>query len=221
MRPKLVTPEVLDRVKLVIAATDVPSWVSSVPHNYGDAAAGTLKADEWRTLGTIYIPIALTSLWGADDPIANASAQQVPAHKMLLVSAAILAMKDTITMERMAAYRENIMAYIEGILDLYPGVNVRTNHHVEVHIYDFLQLFGPVKSWWCFPFERLIGYLQLLNHNHTSGRPFCMILWTLLIVSNGETENTLLKASIESANLRRWITREDGPETILHCRKYF
>ena len=121
MRPKLVTPEVLDRVKLVIAATDVPSWVSSVPHNYGDAAAGTLKADEWRTLGTIYIPIALTSLWGVDDPIANASAQQVLAHKMLLVSAAILAMKDTITMKRMAAYRENI---INQWANASPGISV-------------------------------------------------------------------------------------------------
>jgi len=159
-------------VKSVIADTDVPSWVSLVPHNYGDTTAGTLKADEWQTLGTIYLPIALISLCGSEELSSgtnNVSAQQVLMHSMLLVSAVILAMKHTVTQERMTAYQENIIAYIEGILCLYLGVNVRTNHHVAIHIYDFLKLFGPVKSWWCFPFECLIGFLQHLNHNHIMG----------------------------------------------------
>ncbi|KAE9382827.1 hypothetical protein BT96DRAFT_845020 [Gymnopus androsaceus JB14] len=37
------------------------------------------------------------------------------------------------------------------------------------HIYDFLLLFGPVISWWCFPFERLIGALQKINTNDFVG----------------------------------------------------
>ena len=55
--------EMLQHVKNVIAATDVPSWVESVPANFGDAATGTLKVDEWQTLGTIYLPLALIGLW--------------------------------------------------------------------------------------------------------------------------------------------------------------
>ncbi|KAI0368518.1 hypothetical protein BV20DRAFT_947973, partial [Pilatotrama ljubarskyi] len=39
-----------------------PSWLSSVPKDFGDAA-GTLKADEWRILCTVYLPLALISLW--------------------------------------------------------------------------------------------------------------------------------------------------------------
>ena len=46
----------------------VPSWVSSALNNFGDAAVGTLKANEWQTLGTIYLPIALISLWGEGTP---------------------------------------------------------------------------------------------------------------------------------------------------------
>ena len=42
----------------------VPSWVGSVPQNFGDAVVGTLKADELWTLGTIHLPLALISVWG-------------------------------------------------------------------------------------------------------------------------------------------------------------
>jgi len=165
----LTTPEVLERVRAVIADTHTPSWICSVPRNYGEAAAGTLKADEWRTLGTIYLPIALISLWGTEEPSLTSLELRILRHTMLLVSAVSLAMKHTTTQGRMTAYRENMLEYIKGIPGLYPGVNARTNHHVAVHIYDFLELFGPVKSWWCFPFERLIGFLQNLTHNHIGG----------------------------------------------------
>ena len=58
------TPEVLYRIRTVIAECNTPSWLRSVPVNFGDTRAGTVKADEWRTLATVYIPLALVSLWG-------------------------------------------------------------------------------------------------------------------------------------------------------------
>lgn len=59
---KIATPEVLERIRQVIRDADTPSWLSSVPKNFGDAAAGTLKADEWRVFATVYLPLALVSL---------------------------------------------------------------------------------------------------------------------------------------------------------------
>jgi len=174
MRPKIVTPTVITHIQDVIATTETPSWINSVPGNYGEASAGSLKADEWRTLGTIYLPIALISLWGAKPKSSTDSreeilARQLLTHTMHLVCAVILAMKNTTNKGRMVAYRDNIVAYIKALGDLFPGVDPRTNHHVAIHIYDFLNLFGPVKSWWCFPFERLIGFLQRIPHNHIIG----------------------------------------------------
>ncbi|KAF7334170.1 hypothetical protein MVEN_02323200 [Mycena venus] len=58
-RPKIVTLEGLRFIQEVIAKTVTPSWINSVPKNYGESNAGTIKADEWRLLATIYIPIAL------------------------------------------------------------------------------------------------------------------------------------------------------------------
>jgi len=45
----------------------------------------------------------------------------------------------------------------------------RPNVHAAFHIYDFLLLFGPVMSWWTFPFEHLIGVLQRINTNNKIG----------------------------------------------------
>ncbi|KAF7340362.1 hypothetical protein MVEN_01955500 [Mycena venus] len=58
-RPKTVTLEGLRFIQEVIAKTVTPSWINSVPKNYGESNAGTIKAVEWRLLATIYIPIAL------------------------------------------------------------------------------------------------------------------------------------------------------------------
>ena len=52
------------QIREVIRDTDTPSWLENVPYNFGDASAGNLKADEWRTMCTVYLPISLVSLWG-------------------------------------------------------------------------------------------------------------------------------------------------------------
>ncbi|KAJ3783583.1 hypothetical protein GGU10DRAFT_243510, partial [Lentinula aff. detonsa] len=60
-------PEVLTYIRQVIQKTTTPAWLNSVPKDFGDPKAGTLKADEWRTLSTVYLPIALITLWGDID----------------------------------------------------------------------------------------------------------------------------------------------------------
>ncbi|KAF8547083.1 hypothetical protein OG21DRAFT_1425498 [Imleria badia] len=68
------------------------------------------------------------------------------------------------------AYRLCITEYLGALKRIHPGFNSRPNHHAAIHISDFLNLFGPVHSWWAFPFERLIGILQCLPKNHKSGK---------------------------------------------------
>ncbi|KAJ7501258.1 hypothetical protein B0H11DRAFT_2225074 [Mycena galericulata] len=62
-RPKTITLHDLRFIQQVIAETDTPAWVHHVPKNYGEAAAGSMKADQMRLLMTIYLPIALVILW--------------------------------------------------------------------------------------------------------------------------------------------------------------
>jgi len=163
----------------------VPSWFTSAPNNFGSASAGTIKADEWRSLITVYIPIALVSLWGAGTSHPSNEVgtrlRAVLDHTMELVSAVYLVCARTATTERAHAYRSHIARYVGNLKNVHPAFAARPNHHAAFHIYDFLLLFGPAHSWWCFPFERLIGIIQRLPVNHKAGGCFqsnMVLLWT-------------------------------------------
>jgi hypothetical protein len=164
------------RIKDVIRDTTTPSWLESVPHNYGDAAAGTVKADEWRNLSTIFIPLALISMWGKgsshSSPQNAIKFRHILDHTMLLVSAISLACMRTMTQTRASAYMDCMTGYLKDLVIIHPETNYRPNHHMSMHLPYFLRLFGPVRSWWCFPFERLIGQIQRLLSNHKIGGSF-------------------------------------------------
>jgi hypothetical protein len=172
--PKIATPPVLQHIRDVVRDTDTPSWLNSVPHNFGDAAAGTLKADEWRTMITIYLPIALILLWGEGSPHPTpdeaAKFRRILDHTMALVSAVIIVCRRTTSRERAELYRTYMATWVRELTDIHTHTHHHPNNHMALHIYDFLLLFGPVHSWWCFPFERLIGIIQRQPHNHKFGR---------------------------------------------------
>ncbi|KAF8583379.1 hypothetical protein K439DRAFT_1318835, partial [Ramaria rubella] len=164
---------VMRHIRSVIANTDTPSWLRSVPRGFGDAAAGTMKADEWRTMYSIYLPLALVDLWGEGSshpsPEFSMKFSRVSDHTMTLVSAIIIACKRTMTEACATAYRDCLIKWVGDLTDIHPHTGHRPNHHMAFHIYDFLLLFGPVWSWWCFAFERLIGQLRRLPSNHKIG----------------------------------------------------
>jgi hypothetical protein len=133
-----------------------------------------MKAAEWRLIATMYLPLALISLWG--DGFLDSSDQSavtlhsVLDHTMLLCTALHIGCMRIMTKQRIEAYRAHITRFVQDLQNIHPHANFYPNHHMAQHIYDFLYLFGPVQSWWCFPFERLIGLLQHLPQNHKSGK---------------------------------------------------
>lgn len=148
-----------------------------MPKNFGEAGAGKLKADEWRILATIYLPIALISMWGIDIPSSSTKSEKEEAqkfrrvldHTMLLVSCIWLACARTMTEGRIQAYLSNMTEYVANLRSIHPNARFTSIHHIALHLPKFLRLFGPVRSWWCFPFERLIGQLQRTMSNHKMG----------------------------------------------------
>ena len=172
---QLITVDVIQYIQEAIKSTSTPSWINSVPKNYGEANAGTIKADEWRILSTVYFPIAFVSLWGFENgscPGENNHALQVLDHTMALFQAVNIMCRDAMTVDRATRYRELIKHWIIGLHRLHPETlkhKNRDNVHAALHLYDFAILFGAVMSWWCFPFERLIGTLQDINTNSLVG----------------------------------------------------
>ncbi|KAJ7870273.1 hypothetical protein B0H14DRAFT_3440108 [Mycena olivaceomarginata] len=131
-------------IQRVIAQTATPSWINSVPRNYGESNAGSIKADEWRTLATLYLPIALVLMW-ADCPADEHSACRLGMldHSMALFQAVILVCRYTMTAERATTYRHLLKGWVEGLTVHHPHTQShakRPNIHVAFHIYDFLLL---------------------------------------------------------------------------------
>lgn len=173
LRPKVFTPNnlvVLKKVRAVIEATDVPSWIASVPLDWGSSAAGTPKADQWRSMVTIYFPIALILSWhGSDDDDEGRSRRQLLELTMCLVQATWSACRKRTSSERQAVYLKCMCTYLRNLQNIIECATFRPNHHFSLHLFEFLELWGPVYSWWCFPFERINGSLQRIATNNIFG----------------------------------------------------
>ena len=167
------TSELLRHIRRVIKETTTPSWLGTVPYDFGDPKAGKMKADEWKTLCTVYLPLALVSKWGEgslhSDVDQAVCCKQLLDHTMELVSAVWISLRRATSEEEIEKYERYIKNYIAGLRNIHPNVTPTANLHMATHIGDFMRLFGPVYSWWCFPFERLIGFVQRMPNNKKWG----------------------------------------------------
>ena len=161
----------LNHVRNVIEKTDVPSWIESPPKQWGAAAAGTPKADHWRRMATIYFPIALITCWGGPgNSDVDKSRCRLLDLTMCIVIATLVACKHK-TSERYAhQYLRYMCTYLRHLPEVIEAPNIRPNNHMALHIYDFLQLWGSIYCWWCFPFERINGLLQRISVNSKAGK---------------------------------------------------
>jgi hypothetical protein len=163
---------VLQRIHQAVKEITIPTWTAKPPANVGLPAAGTLKADNWRVLFEIYVPLALLSLWGQESPIAVHNAAQmanVLETSMFLTCASLNMAKRRPTPQDRERLRECWRSYIQRIKQHFPGFSI-PSHHLAFHIPDFVDLFGPVHNFWCFTGERLIKKLRDIPHNHKHGQ---------------------------------------------------
>ncbi|KAJ3872353.1 hypothetical protein F5051DRAFT_339462 [Lentinula edodes] len=159
------------RVQQVVCEVVTPAWVSNPPRNVGLYEAGVLKADHWRTLFLIHLPLAILSLWKDTSPLAAAGAcdmASVVDTTMHLCCASLVVTKRKLTLNRREKFRHLLRLHILGLQRNFPGW-IFPSHHLSFHIYDFMDLFSGVRHWWLFPFENLIGKLQRIPTNHKPG----------------------------------------------------
>ena len=148
------------------------SWMTSVPCNLGNAAHGKLKANQWRALGTVHPPLSLIHLWGdvdSDNPC-SVRCRKILEVTMSLASAVVFATSHVTSSAHANTYLTYMLAYLNGIKELFSEYKLHPNHHMALHIHEFLLLFGPVHAWWTFPFKRMIGALQRTPHNDKLGK---------------------------------------------------
>ncbi|KAF8187438.1 hypothetical protein BJ912DRAFT_926685 [Pholiota molesta] len=155
--------ETMERIREVIRDMDTPSWLESVPFNFGMASAGSLKADEWRTVTTVHLPVALVSLWGEGTSHLSAAVGSTLRvdldHTMNLVYAVSLACMRTMSPFRMNAYRTQIISWLSKLREIHPTArNSSTNDNTSQ---------GQLES------TMLLSFLRGVKLRHWLSRPDC------------------------------------------------
>lgn len=99
-------------------------------------------------LTTVYLPIALVSLWGEGSTHRNseitASHCAILDHTMALVSAIHIVCVRSTTPARVAGYHGYIVNWMRDLQVVLPHALHHTNGHMTLHVWDYLQLFCPV-----------------------------------------------------------------------------
>lgn len=159
----------MKEIRSDITNTIRPSWLSSVPAKLGSASHGKLKADQWRVLGTTLIPISLVRIWSNVDTVQSQGCEALLGITMSLLSAVVIASSRVTSIHRADMYLQHMTAYLDGLRRVFPEYKFHPNHHMALHLHEYLRLYGPVHSWWTFPFERMIGMIQRIPCNHKIG----------------------------------------------------
>ncbi|PBK83649.1 hypothetical protein ARMGADRAFT_944798, partial [Armillaria gallica] len=133
----------------------------------GSEGHGKLKADQWRTLGLTYMPISLIRLWAESTEAPERCA--LLELTMNLVTAIIIATSYETSQENSEAYTHYMIQYRSGLRKLFADYHCHPNHHMALHIGEYLCMYGPVQGWWTFPFERAIGMLERISTNYKAG----------------------------------------------------
>ncbi|KAE9402123.1 hypothetical protein BT96DRAFT_937420 [Gymnopus androsaceus JB14] len=87
-----------------------------MPMNYGEAKAGSIKAGKWQILSSLFLPVALITLWGDNDGCAPPNDESESGlllkaldHTMALFQANIIACQFTMT----SACTESFWDYVD------------------------------------------------------------------------------------------------------------
>ena len=162
------TCEVQKQLRLDISNMVIPSWIEKPPRNFGSVSHSKLKADQWRTVGTIFMAVTLVRLWGCSNaPEQDRAALVNFVHLVIAVDSATW---HSMSKSRAALFNKHMEQYVKGLRTLYKHPLV-PNHHMSLHLRPCLEQFGPVYGWWLYPFERYNRLLQRLNSNYKPGMP--------------------------------------------------
>lgn len=171
-----VTKRELRKLQQDITQTNRPEYCQGPPGNLGSPGHGKLKADQWRTCIEFDIPVSVAQLWSKEtcppeqNPEITVRRDKLFQSIMHLAVAVRWATSYKTSEYHSEKFEENMVAYLRCLLDLYPNIQFRPNHHNALHIGPLLTQFGPAYGWWMFPFERVIGILQQMTTNSKLGK---------------------------------------------------
>ncbi|KAJ7737495.1 hypothetical protein B0H16DRAFT_1325856, partial [Mycena metata] len=170
-----------------------PLWAGHLPLRVGEAAGGSLTADEYKFATTGPLAIVIPLVWErflpeAERDHANAVARHpaaVSEYKKKLKAWELAQKKGDKTVrkprepkepvQRMRAGEDRNFLRLAAALkilvgsSMYGADEMKPNHHWAVHVPAQIRDYGPVYGFWAFLTERLNKVLKNMNSNNWGG----------------------------------------------------
>ncbi|KZV62297.1 hypothetical protein PENSPDRAFT_591602 [Peniophora sp. CONT] len=170
--------------------TVTPSWLDSVPRDWGTKGQGTISTGAWTVLNQVHFPITLIPEWGR--PNSSPRDKMLLKTQMMLVKAVAIMGLRKVTRAKTFEYDATMLEHIRGKMDLFKDVALVPYDHLALHYGDIMRDFGPSVAHDGSYYERYIRHLHGFNIN----------------MKSGEIESTYMRAAGRSANLRA-LLRDD------------
>ena len=159
--------DVMKAIWADMALTELLSWVSDVPHNWGTPTWGKLSANNWRVICMAHLPITLIRLWSGDNVPEDQKSKLE--NFMDLVCVVQIANLCSISKEHIKCYKSYIVCYMTTYKSLYKLTKVKHIHHAALHYSDILWGIGPAHMHSTAFYEQYIYAIQSKNHNMKFG----------------------------------------------------
>lgn len=159
----------LEWIWAIAARVHLPTWVDRGPRRFGKAGQGHIKADQWRTIATILLPLVLIPQWSPGGERHDEGRRAMLTNFLDLVAAVTLISAKSVTARRIERMAHHLREYCLGLRALFPNYKIPPSLHQSFHLPELLHLFGPVTSFWGFPFERFNGIMHNFHHNGRRG----------------------------------------------------
>lgn len=135
----------------------IPRDVGRIPLKIGSGFSG-FTADQWRIWTTVLSPVVLKGVLPNTDLRCW----------LLYVRACTLLCSRIISTSDVKIADQYLGLFCKKFQELYGDDACTPNMHLHMHLVNCLLDYGPVHSFWCFPFERFNGVLGAYHTNKKS-----------------------------------------------------
>lgn len=159
------TPEELHILQISTKRVETPSWLTRIPKTVGMPSAGTPKAAEWLILITVDFVLALLPAWVWDDN-PTARNQTLISTTSLLISAINMVMSHKLSASQLGDIDQTLEEYCKSLQTNWgPLITPKPTLHNTQHMTEMIKLYGPPSITSCWPGERLIHLITLIQTN--------------------------------------------------------
>ncbi|MBW0504896.1 hypothetical protein O181_044611 [Austropuccinia psidii MF-1] len=187
----------VNKFKSLFQDVIVRTGVTRIPSQIGTAKAGKIKASEWKSLFSIYLPLVVLDVFLGDfDSIEST----LPSNWLLLKNVCTLVMCTNILISQSInesdgnSFLHQYKTYCKTSEVLFSHCTIKPNHHYALHVKAQLSWWGPLCAISENSGEQLNGFLQKLKNNGKSEKfgltlmnRFCQ--WQRLEEKNFLTKN--------------------------------